>query len=228
MTLQENLHLAWQLLPIETLNTIYMVLASTLASFLFGIPLGILLWMNSSQGWKERKVVFGSLNFLVNLGRSIPFAILMVAIIPFTRFVVGTSIGTTASIVPLSLAAIPFMARLSYRSFCEVDKGVQEAAIVMGTTLRPMIWKVLIPEALPSLVAGLTLTAVTLVGYSAMAGLVGGGGLGKVAIQYGYQRFNGTLMALTLVLILLLVIIIEAVGAGIVRHMEKKRGKHAR
>ena len=161
---------------------------------------------------KERPLLNQMLGMLVNIGRSIPFAILIVAIFPITRFIVGTSIGTTASIVPLTLAAAPFMARVVEGALRQIDPNIIEAALVMGSTTRQIVRKVYLPEALPALIDGITLTVVNLIGFSAMAGLVGGGGLGKVAIQYGYQRFNGFLMIVTLILLLVLVACVQWLG----------------
>ncbi|NGX61480.1 MAG: D-methionine transport system permease protein MetI [Chlamydiae bacterium] len=225
MTLCENWELALRLLPKGLFNTIYMVLGALFFAVLIGLPLGIILLLTRRGGLHEKTWLYKLVGLIVNIGRSIPFAILIVAVIPFTRWVVGTSIGTTASIVPLTLAAAPFFARLVEGTLHGVDSSLVEAAVVMGSTNRQIVQKVLLPEALPSLIQGGTLTAVTLIGYSAMAGLVGGGGLGKVAIQYGYQRFNGFLMVVTLVLLLLLVEGTQALGTSWVQWISKKRGK---
>lgn len=225
MNWRDSLELAWKLIPIELLNTLYMVGAATFFSILIGLPLGVILRLTDRGGLKESQSLNKSLGLIVNIGRSIPFAILIIAIIPLTRWIVGTSIGTTASIVPLTLAAAPFLARVIESALKEIDKSIIEAAIVMGSTTRQIVQKVLIPEALPTIVNGITLTVVGLIGYSAMAGLVGGGGLGKVAIQYGYQRFNGFLMLLTLAVILLLVEAVQWVGSWISHAITNKRGK---
>ena len=158
----------------------------------------------------------------MNIGRSIPFIILMVAIIPFTRFVVGTSIGTIAAIVPLTVAAIPFVARLVDGALKEVDAGVIEAAESMGASPPEIIYKVMIPEALPALVLAITLTAVNLVGYSAMAGSIGGGGLGDLAIRYGYQRFRGDIMLATVVILVVMVQGIQMLGDAIARKLDHR------
>jgi D-methionine transport system permease protein len=150
----------------------------------------------------------------------------MVALIPLTRWIVGTSLGTTASIVPLTIAAAPFIARLVESSLKEVDRPILEASIVMGSSSWQIITKVLLPEALPSLISAITLTAVNLIGYSAMAGLVGGGGLGQVAVQYGYNRFNTFIMVVTVILLILLVQIVQWIGGSIAAAISKKRGKH--
>ncbi|NGX55167.1 MAG: D-methionine transport system permease protein MetI [Chlamydiae bacterium] len=227
MTLCENIYLSLRLIPLELLNTLYMVFASAFFAILIGLPLGIILTLTSRGGLKARGWLYQTLGIIVNIGRSIPFAILMIAIIPFTRLIVGTSIGTTAAIVPLSIAAAPFFARLVESTLSEIDVEMVDAALVMGSSTSQVVTKVLLPESLPSLVNGVTLTIVNLIGYSAMAGLVGGGGLGKVAIQYGYQRFNGFLMVETLIILLLLVEAIQWVGNGFTNHINKKRGKLA-
>jgi len=213
----------WQLIvhliPIELLHTLYMVGVATLFALLGGLPLGITLYQMRGQ-----RLIYVPLNTLVNIGRSIPFAILIVAIIPITRWIVGTSIGTTASIVPLTVAALPFFARIVESSLLEVNASLVEAAYVMGSSPQQVIRKVLVPEALPSLIRGLTLTCVTLIGYSTLAGLVGGGGLGQIAIQYGYQRFNLTMMLVTLALLLALVEGVQGIGNACAKAILKKRG----
>lgn len=220
-----NWQLALQLIPIEALNTLYMVLISGLIALLIGLPLGVLLTLTAPRGLLPRRWFYQPLSILVNIGRSIPFAILIVAIIPFTRFVVGTSLGTSASIVPLSVAAIPFFARLVEGALGEIEDELILAAQVMGASKRQVIWKLLIPESLPLLISGMTLTLVNLVGYSAMAGLVGGGGLGKIAIQYGYQRFNGFLLFWALVVLVVIVQLIQWGGDRFVLALSRKRGR---
>lgn len=221
----EQLHLMWTLIPFELVNTLYMVSASTLVAILFGLPLGVILTITDQGHLKENRLIHQVLGSIVNTLRSFPFAILMIAIIPFTRWIVGTSLGTTASIVPLSIAAIPFLARLVEGSLKEVDKGMIEAAIVIGSTNWQTITKVLIPEAMPSLIGATTTTIINLVGYSAMAGTMGGGGLGKIAIQYGYQRFNVPLMVVTVIILIVVVQIIQLVGQQAAKHLNGKRGK---
>lgn len=221
--MSSNLQLAFDLLPLQTWNTVYMVFASSLLSVLIGLPIGVLLMFTKKGGLKEAPTLHKILGTLVNIGRSFPFAILIVALIPFTRLIVGTSLGTTASIVPLTIAAIPFIARLIETSLNEVDTNVIEALTVMGSTTRRLIFA-LIDEAFPSIVSGITLMVINLVGYSAMAGLVGGGGLGEVAIQYGYNRFNTFIMVVTVVLLIILVQIIQWAGNLIVTLLQKKRG----
>lgn len=221
----DQLHLIWTLVPLELWNTLYMVAFATGIAILVGLPLGIILTITDRGHLKENLWLHQTLGWLVNVGRSFPFAILMVALIPLTRAIVGTSLGTTASIVPLSIAAIPFMARLVEAALKEVDKGMIEAAIVMGSHPWQIICKVLLPESLPSLILASTTTIINLIGYSAMAGTMGGGGLGKIAIQYGYQRFNIPLMVVTVILLIILVQIIQAIGHRWSRSIQNKRGK---
>ncbi len=221
----ENIDLALSLLPLQLWNTIYMVLVSAFFAVLIGLPIGIILTISSNGHVKENLSAYKILEALVNIGRSFPFAILMVALIPVTRGIVGTSLGTTASIVPLTIAAAPFIARLVETSLKEVDRNILEAALVMGSRTRHIIAKVLLPESLPSIMQGITLTVVNLIGYSAMAGLVGGGGLGQVAIQYGYNRFNTFIMTVTVILLIILVQVVQWIGNAIAHRIVKKRGK---
>jgi D-methionine transport system permease protein len=222
---QENLVLAWELMPLQFLNTLYMVFASAIFASLLGLPIGIILFLTDKGQLKEHTVLYKSISTIVNIGRSFPFAILMIALIPFTRWIVGTSLGTTAAIVPLSLAAAPFIARIVENSLKEIDRHLIEAVLVMGASSWQIIVKVLLPEALPSLVSGCTLTVINLIGYSAMAGLVGGGGLGQVAIQYGYNRFNSFIMVLTVILLILIVEGVQWAGNACIRSILKKRGR---
>ena len=198
-------------------ETLYMVGASCLLAVAFGLPMGVLLVTTEKQGIMESPGICQVLSTVVNIGRSIPFVILMVAIMPFTRFLTGTSIGTTAAIVPLTIAAIPFVARMVETSLREVDVGVVEAAHAMGASPWEIIAKVLIPEAKPSLILGITITAINLIGYSTMAGAIGGGGLGDLAVRYGYQRFRGDVMLATVVILVLLVQGIQMLGGLMAR-----------
>lgn len=187
-------------------QTLLMVAVSCFFAVLFGLPLGVLLFVTRRYQILSSPVLNKIVGAVVNIIRSIPFIILMVAITPFTHFIIGTSIGTAAAIVPLVISAIPFVARLIEGSLAEVAAGLIEAAEAMGATPRQIIWKVLLPEAMPGIVRNITLTLITLVGYSAMAGALGGGGLGDIAIQYGYHRF---LPGITLVTVVLLVILVQ-------------------
>ncbi|WP_318504655.1 methionine ABC transporter permease [Photobacterium leiognathi] len=210
-------------LLIEALGqTLTMVFVSGLIGFVIGIPLGVTLHLTKKNGLLENTVVNNILGIIVNIGRSIPFIILLVAIIPFTRFVVGSSIGTAAAIVPLAVGAIPFIARLVEGALLEIPSGLIEAAQSMGATPLQIIKKVLLPEALPGIINAVTITLVTLVSYSAMAGTVGGGGLGDVGIRYGYQRFDGTVMAITVVILIVLVQIIQSVGDYLVKRVDHR------
>lgn len=208
----------WQ----ATLETLTMVSAATVVATLIGLPLGILLTTSDRGQILEQDAVNKFLGAVVNIGRSIPFIILMVAIIPFTRKIVGTSIGTTAAIVPLTVAAIPFVARLTEGALKEVDAGVIEAAESMGASPPEIILKVMIPEALPALILAVTLTAVNLIGYSAMAGAIGGGGLGDLAIRFGYQRFRGDIMLQTVVVLVVLVQGIQMLGDKLAQKLDHR------
>jgi D-methionine transport system permease protein len=205
-----------------TLETLYMVSVSALLAALFGLPLGLLLVMTSPRGFLPHPSINQVLGSVVNAGRSLPFIILLVAIIPLTRLIVGTTIGSTAALVPLTLSAIPFYARVAETSLLEVDRGLIEAAESMGCNYWQIIYKVLIPEALPSLVLGLTIMVISLIGYSAMAGVVGGGGLGDLAIRYGYQRFDTQVMIFTVVLLIVLVQLVQWVGDAIAYRLRKR------
>ncbi len=203
-------------------QTLAMVFASGFIGFALGIPLGVLLHLSKKNGLLENTSLNKALGIIVNIGRSIPFIILLVALIPVTRFIVGSSIGTAAAIVPLTIGAIPFIARLVEGALIEVPSGLVEAAQAMGAKPRQIITKVLLPEALPGIINAATITLVTLVGYSAMAGTVGGGGLGDVGIRYGYQRFDGTVMMITVVILVLLVQIIQSAGDYLVKRADHR------
>lgn len=207
-----------------TLQTFEMVIFSTIFSMALGLPLGVLLCISDPQsGIKPRPVLYQVLTRIVNALRSFPFIILMIVLFPLSRILVGTSIGTKATIVPLSIAAAPFVARIIETALKEVDPGVIQAARAMGSTTMQIIMKVLIPEALPSLIDGITLTIINLIGYSAMAGAIGGGGLGDLAIRYGYQRFRPGIMAIAVIVILLLVEVIQWIGTKLSHKVASKR-----
>ena len=206
------------------MDTIYMIGAAGFLAVMFGVPLGIVLTVTARGGLKQNLFFNRVLGLIVNATRSTPFIILMVAIIPLTRAIVGTSIGTTAAIVPLTLAALPFMGRVVEGALRGVDGGVVEASQAMGATPFQIVFRVLLPEALPSLVAGVTLMLISLVGYSAMAGALGGGGLGDVAIRYGYQRFRLDVMLATVAVLVVLVQGIQSAGDLVVRLIRKRRG----
>lgn len=206
-----------------TLETLYMVFLSTLFTICFGLPLGIVLVVTSSGHIFERQALNKGLSVVVNVTRSLPFIILMIFIIPFTRLIAGTSIGTNAAIVPLVFAAIPFFARIVESALHEVDGGVIEAAIAMGASPLDIIVRVLIPEALPSLILGTTITIINLLGYSAMAGTIGGGGIGDLAIRYGYHRFQTDVMFMTIVVLVILVQGIQVTGNLVAQNVLKHR-----
>ena len=207
-----------------TWQTFVMVLFSTLFSVIIGFPLGVYLCTSDpANGFHPQKAVNQVLSIIINILRAIPFVILVILLFPFTRLVVRTAIGTKASIVPRTIAAAPFVARVIESSLKEVDPGVIQAARAMGSTNFQIIFKVLIPEAMPSIVNGITLTVINLIGYSAMAGTVGGGGLGDVAIRYGYQRYRVEYMLGSVAIILILVEIIQVLGTHISNKMQAKR-----
>ena len=212
-----------QLVGQATLQTLSMVSLSTLFSLALGFPLGILLCVTDPSGITPRPVLNQILSRVVNVLRSFPFIILMILLFPLSRIIVGTSIGTVATIVPLSIAAAPFVARIIESALREVDPGVVQAARAMGSRNSQIIFRVMIPEALPSLVSGVTLTIINLIGYSAMAGAIGGGGLGDLAIRYGYQRFRTDIMIAAVLIILVLVEAIQFAGTHITNKLIAKR-----
>ena len=214
-----------KLLITGTLDTLQMTVISTIMAMIIGIPLGVVLVVTSKGHILENAALNKILGAIVNATRSIPFIILMVAIIPFTRMVVGTSIGTTAACVPLTLAAIPFLARLVETSIKVIQFGVIEAAQSMGASPFQIIRKVLLPEALPTIIDNVTVLIVNLIGYSAMAGTIGAGGLGDLAIRFGYLRFKLDIMIYAIIIIIILVQIIQSVGNYIVNRRLKKIGK---
>lgn len=218
MTINELINL----LTSETANTLYMVISSTFLAYLIGIPLGIVIYISGKGSISQNRFINLIFGGVVNIIRSIPFIILLIWIIPITRFIVGTSIGTTASIVPLVFSAAPFIARMVESSLKEVDDGVIEAAKAMGSTPWQIITKVLLPEALPSLIVGATISITTILGYATMAGFVGGGGLGTVAINYGYYRYQNDIMTITVVILVILVIIFQFTGMTIARKIDKR------
>lgn len=213
----------WQMLWPALLETLYMVAGAALIGNALGIPLGVLVVVTAPDHILPNKLVHRIAGVIVNIGRSIPFIILMVSIIPFTRWLVGTSIGTTAAVVPLAVAAIPYIARLVETALLEVEPGVIEAAQSMGATPWQLVVKVLLPESLPALVLGVTITSVSLVSYSAMAGAIGAGGLGDLAIRYGYQRFRGDVMLQTVIVLVVLVQVIQLVGNYIARKVDHRQ-----
>ena len=201
------------LLRQATLDTLKMVGVSALIATLIGIPLGVLLILTDRGGLWQCRPVYQVLGLVVNIGRSLPFIILIVVLIPFTRAVVGSVLGWQAAALPLAISAIPFLGRLVETSVREVDRGLVEAAQSMGARTWSIVARVFIPEALPSIISGITLTVISLIGYSAIAGAVGAGGLGDVAIQYGYQRYQTNVLIATMVILIVMVAMIQAVGS---------------
>ncbi|MEO3801365.1 methionine ABC transporter permease [Nonomuraea sp. B1E8] len=218
MTWEEMLPLLWP----ATVETAQMVGWSTVFTVLFGLPLGVALVVFDRGGLRPMPALKQALGFVVNIGRSLPFIVLMIAIIPFTRLVVGTTIGTAAVVVPLTVGAVPFFARLVETALREVGTDVVQAAQAMGAGRAAIVRKVLLPEALPGLVAGLTVTVVALIGYSAMAGTIGGGGLGDLAIRYGYQRFETLVMIVTVVVLIVIVQLLQSLGDWVARRLSHK------
>lgn len=206
-----------------TFETLYMTLASTLLAYVIGLPMGVLLVTSDSEGIVPMKVLNQVLNIMVNITRSIPFLILLIAVIPLTRLITGTTIGSTATIVPLVIAAAPFIARLVESSIKEVDYGIIEASLSMGASPIQVVTKVMIPEAKPSLIIGAAIATTTILGYSAMAGIVGGGGLGDIAIRFGYYRYETGMMVITVVLLVLIVQLFQEVGMKIAQKQDRRK-----
>lgn len=204
------------------LETIYMVFFSTLVSSLLGFPLGILLLITEKNNIWHKPLLNKVLNGVINILRSIPFIILMILVLPLSKIIVGSKIGTTASIVPLSIAAAPFVARLIETSLREVDKGVIESSLAMGASPYEIVTKVLISESLPSIISGLTITIINLIGYTAMAGAIGGGGLGNLAIRYGLYKYENGIMYASVVIIVILVQVVQFVGNRLSSKLNKK------
>lgn len=204
-------------------DTLYMTLVSTLCGYILGLPMGIALAVTDKNGIKPIPVVYKILDVIANIIRSIPFLILLILLIPFTRFLVGKSYGATGTIVPLTVAAAPFIARMIESSLNEVDKGVIEAAQSMGAGTFTIIWKVLLVEARTSILVGATIAVGTVLGYSAMAGIVGGGGLGDIAIRYGYYRYQTDIMFTTVILLVVLVQIFQTIGMRMSNKLDKRK-----
>ncbi len=212
----------WEEVSKSTIDTLRMLGASGLFTLLLGLPLGVVLFLTSRSSNVVLQIVYNILSVIVNILRSVPFIILIVALIPLTRLIVGTSIGVEGTIPPLVIGAVPFFARLVETSLREVDRGVIEAAQSMGASTTQIIFRVLLREALPGLVAALTITIVTLVSYTAMSGMIGGGGLGALAINYGYYRYNLPVMIVAVALMVVIVQVLQMVGDRLVRHYTRK------
>ena len=204
-------------------DTLYMTLASTLLGYLFGLPMGILLTVTDKDGIKPNAMLYKGMDVVINMVRSVPFLILLILLIPFTRFVVGKSYGSTATIVPLVVAAAPYIARMVESSLKEVDAGVIEAARSMGASNWDIIFKVMLVEARTSLIVGATISIGTILGYSAMAGTVGGGGLGDIAVRYGYHRWQADIMFVTVALLILLFQIFQTIGMKLASNLDKRK-----
>ena len=204
-------------------DTLYMTFGSVLIGYVAGLPLGILLFVTNDNGLKPNRLVYRILDFICNIIRSIPFLILLILLIPFTRLIVGKSYGSTATIVPLVICAAPYIARVVESSLNDVDTGVIEAAKSMGASNVQIITRVLLVEARTSLMTGFTITTGLLLGYSAMSGTVGGGGLGDIAVRYGYYRWQTDIMIITVVLLIVIFQIIQNIGTGISMHFDKRK-----
>lgn len=206
-------------------ESLYMIFFSTFLSYVIGLPLGVILVVTDKQGIRPMPILNKILGFIVNILRSVPFIILLLAISPFTRLIVGTTLGTNATIVALVVSASPYIARLVESSIKEVDAGVIEAAQSMGSTPFQIVYKVLVPEAKPSLLVGAAIAITTILGYTAMAGFVGGGGLGDIAIRYGYQRYQTDIMMVTVVILVILVQIFQEFGIRLAKTGDKRINK---
>lgn len=204
-------------------ETLYMTLLSTALAYVLGLPLGVILVVTEKEGLCPNLYLNKILNVIINLTRSVPFLILLVAVLPFTRWVVGTTIGSNATVVPLVIAAAPFIARLVESSLKEVDIGVIEAAQSMGANPKEIICKVMLPEALPSLIVGCAIAVTTILSYSAMAGFVGGGGLGTIAINYGYHRYQKDIMFVTVALLVIVVQVLQEIGMKLAAICDKRK-----
>ena len=227
---QETLQKTWEVVSSQFLlalsETVYVTLLATFFAIVIGLPLGVLLVTGQKGGIRPLpKWLLRTLDVVVNLLRSIPFLILMILVIPLTRWIVGTSVGTTASIVPLVIAAFPFIARLVESSLREVDPNVIEMAQSLGASPWEIVCKVMLPESLPSLIANGTIAVTTVLGYSAMSGIIGGGGLGKIAINYGYYRYQYLIMLLAVLLLILLVQLLQGFGTGLAVRVDKRLKK---
>jgi len=213
----------WLMLGEGLIDTLYMTLFSTALAYLLGLPLGLLLVITEKDSILPLPACNAVLSVIINLMRSIPFLIFLVWVMPITRAIVGTTIGSTATVVPLVLAAAPFIARMVESSIKEVDPGVIEAAQSMGATRTQIVWKVLLPEAMPSLIVGATISVTTILGYSAMAGFVGGGGLGDIAIRFGYYRYDDEIMLITVIILVLLVQVMQEIGMRIANGSDRRK-----
>jgi D-methionine transport system permease protein len=212
----------WEEIGYASLDTLNMLGGATLFTVLLGLPLGVLLFLTGPRQMFEQRALYAVLSLLVNVLRSVPFVILLILMIPLTVLITGTSLGVAGAIPPLVVGATPFFARLVETALREVDRGIIEATQAMGASTLQIIFRALLPEALPGLIAATTVTAITLVSYTAMSGLIGGGGLGDLAVRYGYQRYQPDVMAVTVILLLILVQVLQMVGDRLVIHFSRK------
>ncbi|MFD3299152.1 methionine ABC transporter permease [Aquipseudomonas alcaligenes] len=212
----------WQEIGYASLDTLNMLGGATLFTVLLGLPLGVLLFLTGPRQMFEQRALYAALSLVVNVLRSVPFVILLILMIPLTVLITGTSLGVAGAIPPLVVGATPFFARLVETALREVDRGIIEATQAMGASTLQIIFRALLPEALPGLIAATTVTAITLVSYTAMSGLIGGGGLGDLAVRYGYQRYQPDVMAVTVILLLILVQVLQMVGDRLVIHFSRK------
>ncbi|PRD18472.1 UNVERIFIED_CONTAM: metP [Trichonephila clavipes] len=212
----------WQEIGYASLDTLNMLGGATLFTILLGLPLGVLLFLTGPRQMFEQRALYAVLSLVVNVLRSVPFVILLILMIPLTVLITGTSLGVAGAIPPLVVGATPFFARLVETALREVDRGIIEATQAMGASTLQIIFRALLPEALPGLIAATTVTAITLVSYTAMSGLIGGGGLGDLAVRYGYQRYQPDVMAVTVILLLILVQVLQMVGDKLVVHFSRK------
>lgn len=211
----------FDILKTASLETLYMVFFSTVFALILGGPIAIVLYIVKPGGLKENKLVFRVLDFIINILRSIPFIIMMILVFPLSKLIVGKSIGSTASIVPLAIAAAPFVSRMFETSFNKVDRGIIEAAQSMGSSNKEIIFKVLLPEARANLINDITMTIINLIGYSAMAGSIGGGGLGDTAVRYGVNNYQFDVLIMAVIIIVLLVQLVQYIGTKLSRKANK-------
>ena len=221
--IDETLDILVNEIPFALWETFYVTILATLFAVIIGLPLGVLIVVGEKDGVLPLpKPLMSFLNLLINLLRSVPFLILMILVFPITRFIIGTTVGTTASIVPLVIAAFPFVARLVETSLREVDPGIIETAQRMGASPFQIIVKVMLPESVPSLISGVTIAITTILGYTAMSGILGGGGLGKIAINYGYYRYKYLVMLIAVIILIILVQLFQTIGTRLAKTMDKR------
>lgn len=219
---QLTANIDWAEIWLAGQDTLLMLAGSLVFTLVLGLPLGVLLFLTGKRQLLDQPAIYGVLSFLVNVLRSVPFVILLIIMIPFTVLIAGTSLGVAGAIPPLVVGATPFFARLVETALREVDRGIIEATQSMGASTKQIVFGALLPEALPGILAAITVTAITLVSYAAMSGVIGGGGLGDLAIRFGYQRFQTDVMVVTVILLLILVQILQMLGDRLVTHFSRK------